>query len=534
MSGSNGRPTRFGLQAHGIDPARDVLWNPATPVLVEHAVWRDEGQLTDSGALAVATGTHTGRSPKDRFVVREDCTEDAIWWGDVNLPLSPLHYANLATKARDALAARDLYVTDAWCGADPEHRIGVRMISASAWHSLFARNMFIRPSDAELTAFPVDWTILHAPDALADPATDATRSSTFVVLNFAEQTVLIGGTLYAGEIKKAIFSVMNFLLPARGVLPMHCSANVGQSGDVGLFFGLSGTGKTTLSADPDRRLIGDDEHGCGPNGVFNFEGGCYAKTIDITRASEPQIYAATCRFGTIIENVVVDPLTRRPDFADDALTENTRSSYPLAHLAGVMPPGPSGLPRHIVFLTADAFGVLPPIAALTREQAMYHFLSGYTAKVAGTEGGVKEPTATFSTCFGAPFMPRHPGVYAEMLGQLLDASGARVWLVNTGWTGGPYGTGTRMPLDLTRTMLGAALNGTLDDVPTRPYPIFGIGIPVRVPGVPDRVLDPRSTWADGSAYDRAATDLANQFAANFAQYADGVSISVREAGPIAR
>lgn len=534
MSASNGRPARLGLEAHGIDATRDVHWNPTTAVLVEHAIRREEGQLTDAGALSVATGKHTGRSPQDRFIVREPSTEAEVWWGSVNVPLEPAQYETLAAKARAVLAARDLYVTDAWCGADPAHRIGVRMISTSAWHSHFARNMFIQPSDAELEAFPADWTILHAPEALADPATDGTHSETFIVLNFAERTVLIGGTWYAGEIKKSVFGVMNFLLPPRGVLPMHCSANVGPDGDVALFFGLSGTGKTTLSADPGRQLIGDDEHGCGPNGVFNFEGGCYAKTIGITEASEPQIFRATNRFGTIIENVPVDPLTRVPDFTDDSLTENTRSSYPLDHLDHLAPQGSCGLPRHIVFLTADAFGVLPPIAALTREQAMYHFLSGYTARVAGTERGVKEPTSTFSTCFGAPFFPRHPGVYAEMLGDLMASSGARVWLVNTGWTGGPYGSGTRMRLELTRAMLTAALTGALDDVPTRPHPVFGMGVPSSVPGVPDDVLDPRNTWADPAAYDRTAADLAGRFEANFAKYADGVSMTVRQAGPLVR
>ncbi|MCC7019021.1 MAG: phosphoenolpyruvate carboxykinase (ATP) [Ardenticatenales bacterium] len=525
------RPERFGLEAHGLQPQADVYWNLAPAALVEEAVARGEGHLMASGALACTTGAHTGRSPNDRYIVEEPSSSGNVWWGKVNVPLSPASYAALKVKTLRALERRDLFVRDAWCGADPDHRLSVRVVTEGAWHNLFASNMFLRPPAAALADFHPDWTVLHSPSAVADPATDGTRSGTYIVVHFGERTVLIGGSAYAGEIKKAIFSVMNFLLPSQNVMPMHCSANVGPGGDVALFFGLSGTGKTTLSADPDRPLIGDDEHGWGEAGVFNFEGGCYAKTIHITAASEPEIFRATERFGTVIENVAYDPVTRVADYASDALTENTRSSYPIDHLGNFVPSGMAGHPRNVVFLTADAFGVLPPIARLTPEQAMFHFLSGYTAKVAGTERGVKEPSATFSTCFGAPFMPRHPGVYASMLGERLSRHGSKVWLVNTGWTGGPYGVGRRMSLAHTRTMLTAALHGDLDGVPTRPDPVFGVAVPTAVPGVPPEVLDPRSTWSDAAAYDAKASELAAMFRANFDKYADGVSAAVRACAP---
>ena len=529
MTGTD-HPARFALEPLGIRLAHDAWWNLPAAMLVEHALRRDEGRLAASGALVATTGAHTGRSPHDRYIVREPSCEDSVWWGDVNVPIEQEHWDRLRLKVVDALGQGDVYVRDAWCGAKREHRIGVRVITASAWHSLFARNMFLRPSAEELARFDPDWTVLHAPHAVADPRTDGTRSATFVVLNFAEREVIIGGTQYAGEIKKSIFSVMNHRLPERGVLPMHCSANVGADGESALFFGLSGTGKTTISADPDRPLVGDDEHGWGPGGIFNFEGGCYAKTIRITATSEPEIYRATQRFGTILENVVLDE-RRRPDFFDDDLTENTRSSYPIDHLDNVVGSGQAGHPRAVIFLTADAFGVLPPISRLSPEQAMYHFISGYTAKVAGTERGVKEPTATFSACFGAPFLPRHPGRYADMLGERLEHHGIGVWLVNTGWTGGPCGVGERISLPYTRAMVGAALEGALADSPMRIDPVFGVEVPTTVPGVPAGVLDPRSTWADGAAYDAKAHELARMFRENFEQYAQGVDERIIAAGP---
>ena len=525
------RPERFGLEDHGLRPQADVYWNLAPAALIEQAVARSEGHLMACGALACTTGAHTGRSPNDRFVVEEPSSSGNIWWGKVNAPLSPASFAGLKVKTLRALEQSDLFVRDVWCGADPEHRLAVRVITQSAWHNLFAGNMFIRPTADALADFTPDWTVLQAPSALADPATDGTRSSTYIVVNFGERTVLIGGSAYAGEIKKSIFSAMNFILPARNVLPMHCSANVGADGDVALFFGLSGTGKTTLSADPERPLIGDDEHGWSESGVFNFEGGCYAKTIGITSESEPEIFRATERFGTVIENVAYDPVSRIPDYSSAALTENTRSSYPIEHLTNFVRSGMAGHPRNVVFLTADAFGVLPPIARLTPDQAMFHFLSGYTARVAGTERGVKEPSATFSTCFGAPFMPQFPTVYARMLGEKLETHGATVWLVNTGWTGGPFGTGHRMPIAATRALLTAAISGELDGIETRRDPVFGFEVPVEVPGVDSSLLDPRSTWADPAAYDAKAAELAGMFRENFATRFADADPAIAAAGP---
>jgi phosphoenolpyruvate carboxykinase (ATP) len=532
MNTTDDRPARFALEPLGIRLTGDAWWNLPAAVLIEHAVRRGEGRLAASGALVTTTGAHTGRSPNDRYIVREPSCEDTVWWGSVNVPLAPEHWPTLRAKVIAALGHGDVYVRDAWCGAKVEHRIGVRVVTTSAWHSLFARNMFLRPEAEELARFAPDWTVLHAPAALADPEHDGTRSGTFVVLNFAEREVIIGGTQYAGEIKKSIFSVMNHRLPDADVLPMHCSANVGADGDSALFFGLSGTGKTTISADPERPLVGDDEHGWGASGIFNFEGGCYAKTIRVTADSEPEIYRATQQFGTILENVVLDP-RRRPDFFDGSLTENTRSSYPIHHLDNVVASGVAGHPTAVLFLTADAFGVLPPISHLSPEQAMYHFISGYTAKVAGTERGVKEPTATFSACFGAPFLPRHPGHYAQMLGERLDRHGLGVWLVNTGWTGGPHGVGERISLRYTRAMVRAALAGDLDQVAMRTDPVFGVQIPEHVPGVPDEVLDPRATWSDGAAYDAKAAELAAMFRDNFQTYAAGVSADIVAAGPVA-
>jgi len=520
------RVRRFGTDFGDFETSGDVLDNLSPPALVEEAVRRGEVRVAGGGVIVAATGTHTGRAPKDRYVVQDESTADAVDWGSTNLPISPVQYSGLVQRVRRALASGDVFVRDAWCGADPDHRIGVRVATRTAWHNLFAANMFIAPSERELAGFVPDWTVLHAPEVQADPLTDGTNGETFIVISFADRTVVIGGTAYAGEIKKSIFSVMNFILPERGVLPMHCSANIGPDGDVALFFGLSGTGKTTLSADSGRRLIGDDEHGWHDSGVFNFEGGCYAKTIRITEKDEPFIFRAASRFGTILENVVLDPLSRVPDFDSADLTENTRASYPIGHLEYAEPSGTGGHPRNVVFLTADAFGVMPPISRLNSEQAMYHFLSGYTAKVAGTEKGVDEPTVTFSACFGAPFLPRHPGQYARLLDEKLARHDSRVWLVNTGWTGGPYGIGRRISLMHTRAMLGAALRGELDDVATLRHPIFGLHVPQSVPGVPDELMDPRSTWSDTDAYDKTASELAERFDHNYRQLSEAVGTEV--------
>ncbi|MDX1567187.1 MAG: phosphoenolpyruvate carboxykinase (ATP) [Longimicrobiales bacterium] len=521
----------YGLQEDGLSPTGAVRWNLSAPELVEQAVAREEGRLVDRGGFAAVTVPHTGRSPKDRFIVREPGTTDDVDWGKVNVPLEKSAAKELRRDLVAYLDGRDLFVKDARAVAERKHALNVRLVTPSAWHGLFAHNMFLRPPPEELSSMVPDFTILHAPHFKADPDRHGTRTGAFVVIDFAEREVLIGGTAYAGEIKKSIFSVLNFLLPRREVLPMHCSANVGERGDVALFFGLSGTGKTTLSADPERGLIGDDEHGWGPEGVFNFEGGCYAKAIRLSPESEPEIYRATQRFGTILENVAVDPVTREVDFEDDEITENTRASYPVQFIENAVIPGVAGHPDNVLFLTADAFGVLPPIARLNPAQAMYHFLSGYTAKVAGTERGVTEPSATFSACFGAPFLPRHPSVYARMLGQKLKEHGSRVWLVNTGWTGGPYGVGRRMRLAHTRAMVRAALAGRLDEVETESDPVFGLQVPAAVPDVPTEVLHPRRTWDDSDAYDDQARALASMFADNFEPYQEEVEEEVRRAGP---
>jgi phosphoenolpyruvate carboxykinase (ATP) len=518
------------LSAHGLAPKR-VWANLCASELIEHAVRRGEGLLSDRGAFTAVTSPHTGRSPKDKFVVDEPGSTSQIWW-DRNDRISEAHFDALLTAARDHLNVQpELFVQDLFGGADPAYRLSVRFITPNAWQAQFVRNMFIRPSRADLAQFHPSWTVYHCPELAADPAVHGTRSGTFIVLNFARQTILLGGTRYAGEMKKSIFTVLNYLLPQQGVMPMHCSANIGPDGDTAIFFGLSGTGKTTLSADPSRQLIGDDEHGWSDRGVFNFEGGCYAKAIRLSAAGEPEIHAATQRFGTVLENVVLDPITRAPDFDNDTLTENTRASYPIHFIPNHRPSGLGGHPENIVFLTADAFGVLPPIARLTPEQAMYHFLSGYTAKVAGTERGVTEPSATFSACFGAPFLPLHPGVYAKMLGERISKSGARVWLVNTGWTGGPYGTGSRMKLGHTRAMVTAVLSGQLENSRYVKDPVFGLDVPVSVPHVPDAVLTPRNTWADPAAYDAQAHKLAEMFRKNFAAYAAQVPAAVAAAGP---
>ncbi len=519
------------LSRHGLLTQQPVHWNFTAAPLVEHAIRRGEGALTADGAFVANTKPHTGRSPDDKFVVREPSSEQHIGWGKTNVAMTPENFDTLHKDVRSYLASNELFVQDLYAGADDAYRLNVRLVSTSAWHSLFARNMFIPPTLEQLDRFTPGFTILHAPELQADPYRHGTRSGTFIVLNFAEKLVLIGGTRYAGEIKKSIFSVLNYLLPLRGVLSMHCSANVGEDGDVALFFGLSGTGKTTLSADPERALIGDDEHGWSDDGVFNFEGGNYAKVIRLSAEGEPLIYAASRRFGAILENVVFNPDTRRVDFDDDSVTENTRSSYPINFISNSVRGGHAGHPRNVVFLTADAFGVMPPIAKLTRDQAMYHFLSGYTARLAGTERGVSEPKAAFSTCFGAPFLPLPPAVYAKMLGEKLEKHDAQCWLVNTGWTGGPYGTGQRMSLSYTRAMVHAALRGLLDDVPTRPDPVFGLHLPERLRGVPEEVLQPRSTWGDPNAYDRDAGKLAGMFRENFTKFEADVSDAVRAAGP---
>lgn len=531
--------SKYGLEHHGITNVNDVFWNLPTSSLYEEAIRRREGLVAHLGPIVVRTGHHTGRSPNDKFIVREPPTEDNIWWGDVNRPFDPERFDNLYARLLAYLQGRDLYVQDCWAGADPEYRIGVRVVSEYAWHSLFARNMFLNvyqvlkePAPAELEEFVPDFTVIDTPRFHAIPSVDDTNSEAYIIVNFAKKLVIIGGTSYGGEIKKSIFTILNYLLPLQGVLSMHCSANQGADGDVALFFGLSGTGKTTLSSSPDRHLIGDDEHGWSEDGIFNFEGGCYAKVIRLSKEKEPEIYQTTRRFGTILENVMIDAQTRRVDLDNDTLTENTRAAYPITHLDKIIPEYRSGHPQNIFFLSADAFGVMPPISKLTPEQAMYHFLSGYTAKVAGTEKGLgEEPQATFSACFGAPFLPLHPSAYAGLLAKKMKQHNTDVWLVNTGWTGGPYGTGHRMDLPYTRAMIRAALSGTLADTPTEPDPIFGVHVPTRCPDVPDEVLRPRNTWEDKEAYDRQAKKLASMFHEHFEQFADRVDQDVLDAGP---
>jgi phosphoenolpyruvate carboxykinase (ATP) len=523
-------PDRDELAQHGISVRGDVYWHPTTAQLYEHALARGEGRLAEGGPLVVDTGVHTGRSPRDKFIVREPGSEARIWWGDVNAEISEEHFERLRHKVALRLGEGDVYVVDAFAGADPAHRIAVRVISESPWHALFAKTLFIDPTDAELEEMEPQALILHAPSVPADPDEDGTRSETFICLHPSRMEVVIGGTYYAGEIKKSVFSLMNDRLPLAGVLPMHCSANVDDAGRVAVFFGLSGTGKTTLSADPERRLIGDDEHGWADDGIFNFEGGCYAKVIRLSEDAEPEIYATTRTFGTVLENVVMDE-RGIVDLDDAVKTENTRAAYKLERIANAFPAKRAGLPSSVVFLTADAFGILPPIARLSRDQAMYWFLSGFTAKLAGTEIGVTEPQPTFSACFGAPFLPQPPSVYARMLGDKLDAhSHVTVWLVNTGWTGGPFGEGRRMPIAATRTLLDAALSGELDRVKYRVDPTFGLEVPVAVPGVESGLLDPRSTWADPVAYDAKAAELAGMFRANFEKFGD-VDERIAAAGP---
>jgi phosphoenolpyruvate carboxykinase (ATP) len=524
-------PGRVDLSRHGIDASGRVFRNPTTSLLYTHALARGDGRLAEGGPLVVDTGRYTGRSPKDKFLVEEPGSRDRIWWGEVNQPISEEHFEGLREKVTSRLAAAEaLYVVDAWAGADPAHRIAVRVITAHPYHALFAKTMFIDLTPEDERAFEPQALVLHTPDVEADPDDDGTRSGTFVALHPGRTELLVGGTFYAGEVKKSIFTVMNDRLPLEGVFPMHCSANVGDDGRVAIFFGLSGTGKTTLSADPERSLIGDDEHGWGDNGVFNIEGGCYAKVIRLSATAEPEIFRTTHTFGTILENVSVDE-NGVVDLDDDAKTENTRAAYKLEQISNALPSKMAGHPSSVIFLTADAFGILPPIARLTREQALYYFLSGFTAKLAGTEIGVTEPQPTFSTCFGQPFLPQPPAVYARMLGEKLDRHGSTVWLVNTGWTGGPFGEGSRMPIQATRTMLRAALSGELDDAEFRTDPVFGLAVPTAVPSVEPKLLDPRSTWREPEQYDVKARELADLFAANFARRFGDVDDAIRSAGP---
>jgi phosphoenolpyruvate carboxykinase (ATP) len=507
------------LTALGLGGVARVFRNLSVPELYEHALRNAEGTLGLDGQLVVNTGKHTGRSPKDKFFVREPGSEHHIDWGTTNKAIDVAKFDRLLARVTDYLAGKEIYSLDCYVGADPRYRLPVRVITEYAWQSVFARDLLIDTADGD-EAFSPEFTVLDAARFEADPDRDGTHSSTFILVNFARKLVLIGGTRYAGEIKKSIFTLMNYLMPLRDVLPMHCSANVGRDADVAIFFGLSGTGKTTLSADPHRPLVGDDEHGWSNDGVFNFEGGCYAKVIKLRQEQEPEIWAASHRFGTIIENVVIDPLTRQLDLDSAALTENTRSAYPLRAIPNVVPGSKAGHPNTIVMLTADAFGVLPPISRLTGPQAMYHFLSGYTAKTAGTEQGVSGTVATFSTCFGAPFMVHHPTVYAKLLGERIAKHEVQCWLVNTGWIGGPPGVGSRMKLPYTRAMVNAAIDGRLAGATFAPEPFFGLEIPASVPDVPDNLLDPRGAWPDKCAYDEAAKHLAGLFFENFARFAE--------------
>lgn len=516
-------------EAEGILQSDKVHFNLPVAELVEASLERREGVLTSSKALSVKTGIYTGRSPKDKFIVDEPEIHDQINWGSINRPLSKEKFESLYAQVKDYLKGRELFVFDGFAGADQNYRLPIRVINEYAWQNLFVHQMFIRPTAEELASHQPGFTVIAAPGFKADPKTDGTNSEAFIICSFARRVIIIGGTQYAGEMKKSIFSVLNYLLPQEDVFPMHCSANTDQEGQVALFFGLSGTGKTTLSADPERSLIGDDEHGWSKEGVFNFEGGCYAKCLGLTEEKEPQIWNAI-RYGSVLENVVLEPEGRTPDYMDSSLTENTRAAYPIDHIPGALIPGVAGHPKVIVFLTADAFGVLPPFAKLTKEQAMYHFLSGYTSKLAGTERGIKEPEATFSACFGAPFLPLAPSVYAEMLGARIAAFNAKVYLVNTGWSGGPYGVGQRINLKYTRAMITAALNGTVEQENFTPDPVFGVLVPNHIEGVPDEILTQRNTWENQAEYDVMALDLATRFAKNFERF-ENIPEEIRLAGP---
>jgi phosphoenolpyruvate carboxykinase (ATP) len=524
--------SRHDLAAQGFPTSAALHWNLGTAPLIERAVAAGEGVLSENGALVVETGKHTGRSANDKFIVKDDITGPVIWWGKTNKAITPEQFATVKADFAAALAEKKtLYVQDLFGGSQPEHRVQVRVITEFAWHSLFIRTLLVRPEVSALADFLPEFTIIDLPSFKADPARHGCRSETIVAVDFEGKTILIGGTRYAGEMKKSVFSILNYLLPVKGVMPMHCSANIGPAGDTAVFFGLSGTGKTTLSADASRTLIGDDEHGWSDTAVFNFEGGCYAKVIRLSEEAEPEIYATTKRFGTVLENVVIDPVTRKIDLDDATLAENSRASYPIDFIPNASADNLGPVPKNVIMLTADAFGILPPIAKLTPDQAMYHFLSGYTARVAGTEIGVTEPDATFSTCFGAPFMPRHPSIYGNLLKERIAKGGVDVWLVNTGWTGGIYGVGKRMPIRVTRALLAAALDGSLNSAPFRTDPNFGFQVPITVPGVDAQILNPRETWADKDAYDVKAKALVGMFVANFEQFADHVDAGVRESAP---
>jgi len=519
------------LSSIGFDHKATAFWNLSPAELVEHTLTRKLGVLADSGALVVDTGKFRGRAPKDKFTVKDEKTANTVDWGNINFPIEPAVFDKLYHKVLGYLSDKDIWVRDNFACADPKYRINIRIINEYPWGNLFCDNMFLRPSAAEITTMQPDWLIVNAPGFLANPAVDGTREANFAIIDFTKRIILIGGTGYTGEMKKGIFTVLNYWLPQeKGVLSMHCSSNVGKNDDVAIFFGLSGTGKTTLSADPNRRLIGDDEHGWTADSVFNFEGGCYAKCVNLTKENEPQIFGAI-KFGSILENIEFYPGTRTVDYANITKTENTRVSYPINYIDNIMVPSKGGLPKNIFFLTCDAFGVLPPISKLTPGQAMYQFLSGYTAKVAGTEAGITEPQLTFSTCFGAPFLPLHPTKYAEMLGAKMQEHNVNVWLINTGWTGGPYGKGHRMKLSYTRAMITAALNGELDNVNYTTHNIFGLQMPTTCPNAPSEILDPRNTWADKAEYDKKASNLAAQFVKNFEKYADKANEEILAAAP---
>ncbi len=523
--------SKYGLEEHGLTNLGRAHWNHNTPALYEAIIRRQEGHISHLGPVVVRTGSHTGRAAKDKFIVAESSSKDLVWWGNVNKAYPEDQFKLFFRRLQAFLQGKEVYVQDCLAGADPDYQMKIRVITENAWHNLFARNMFIQAPVETLEDHVPEFTVLHVPNFHADPELDGTHSDAFILLNLGQKLVLIGGTAYAGEIKKSIFSVMNYLLPQSKVLTMHCSANMGPQNDVALFFGLSGTGKTTLSADPNRRLIGDDEHGWSDNGIFNFEGGCYAKVIGISKEHEPEIYETTRSFGTILENVCYDQITRLLDLDDDSLTENTRAAYPIPHSPKAIREKRGGHPKNILMLTSDAFGVLPPISRLTPEQAMYHFISGYTSKLAGTEMGITEPTTTFSACFGEPFMVLHPFEYAKLLREKIDKYDVNCWLVNTGWTGGPYGVGKRMHLPYTRALVNAALDGRLSDVQFEADPIFKVLVPTSAPDVPQEILKPRNTWKDRDAYDRKAQELAAKFKDNFEKYTDKVSLEVLEAGP---
>ena len=519
------------LSSIGLDHKATAYWNLTPAELVEHTISRGMGVIADSGALVVDTGQFRGRAPKDKFTVKDDKTANTVDWNNFNIPVEPAVFEKLYHKVLNYLSEKDIWVRDNYACAEPKYRLNIRVVNEYPWGNLFCDNMFLRPTTEEIATMQPDWLIINAPGFPADPATDGTREANFAMIDFTKKIILIGGTGYTGEMKKGIFTVLNYWLPQeQGVLSMHCSSNVGKDGDVAVFFGLSGTGKTTLSADPNRRLIGDDEHGWTEDSVFNFEGGCYAKCVNLTKENEPQIFNAI-KFGAILENIEFYPNTRNVDFANITKTENTRVSYPINYIDNIMTPSKGGLPKNIFFLTCDAFGVLPPISKLSPGQAMYQFLSGYTAKVAGTEAGVTEPQLTFSTCFGAPFLPLHPTKYAEMLGEKMRKHNVNVWLINTGWTAGPYGTGHRMKLSYTRAMITAALNGELDNVTFTAHDIFGLLMPTTCPNVPAEILNPRNTWSDKTAYDQKANNLAAQFVKNFEKYADKANAEILSAAP---